>query len=643
MTLIEGQEFVPLIAARRRMSATKKRCIALIGIFACFCVATTVIVTPGRRRTPPPSILTLGNPKVFFGRAARRVKTFFVWQNTAEAGASTTTATSNAPNSRTGQHTQKQAALVATEPLLLPSSPLEKLQAQRETKEKPEDQSNIEYLLQELPNHQVFRNFVEIMQIPRESFKEVGIRDWAMAKGIELGCEVRRDAAGNLLIQRRATPGYEDRPKIAIQAHMDMVCERAKGKIINFATDPITGVVEGDWLQGDGTTLGADNGIGVAAALAILAEPLLPAGQIEVLLTVGEEKDMVGASQIDANLMDSDIMINVDSESENEICAGSAGGFGKIIQGTVETRSPKKTEVGLDVRIGNLAGGHTGVDIHEGRANAIILWARLIEELENARISYRISSLKGGTAHNAIPRTLSSVLLIQKDQEEEARKILQENFEIINQEYEGFESRVWTLEMHRTDAVTALTGAESRRVKDIVLEIPDGVDRFNGGSVQGVETSSTLSLASINAAKLKFTLQMFVRSSKPSRLKYLNGKLNAIARNGGAEASGQLRLFPGWSPRPNSAVLHQAVDSHKKLFNRSPKIFSVHAGLECGVIAQKYPRLDTVSIGPTIENAHTPEERLKISSVVPFYDWLRQIIVDVAEGGYSRTVFQDVK
>eukprot|EP00471_Norrisiella_sphaerica_P006458 CAMPEP_0184490270 /NCGR_PEP_ID=MMETSP0113_2-20130426/17445_1 /TAXON_ID=91329 /ORGANISM="Norrisiella sphaerica, Strain BC52" /LENGTH=564 /DNA_ID=CAMNT_0026874065 /DNA_START=126 /DNA_END=1817 /DNA_ORIENTATION=+ len=487
-----------------------------------------------------------------------------------------------------------------------------------------DEEARKQLLLRQLPDHQVFRNFVEIMQIPRQTFKEFQIRKWLMDAGKELGCDVKIDAVGNLRIRRPASPGFENRPKIAIQAHMDMVCEKAPGKLINFDLDPIKGFVKDGWLMAEKTTLGADNGIGVAAALAILQEPFLRSGQIEILLTMAEEKDMRGAANIDPTLLDSDILINVDSESEHEICAGSAGGFGKILTGKPQRASRQRDEVPLEISIGNLAGGHTGVNIHEGHANAVVVWARLMDTLIHSGIKVRVVSLSGGSAHNAIPRQVDCTIYIPKDQEIAAKKIVQESFNEINKEYSDFESRKWVLGMEgaKPDSFRqALTIESTQDLVDIILQIPDGIDRMNAGDMAGVESSMTLSIAKMNPVNGNFQLEMFARSSSPSRLRFLDQRLNAIARSRNVKASQRLRPFPGWSPKADSVVLNKALQTHLRLFNEKPKIFSIHAGLECGVLAKTYPKLDTISIGPTILGAHTTDERLKVSSVIPFYDW----------------------
>eukprot|EP00954_Amorphochlora_amoebiformis_P020591 1340516-Amorphochlora_amoeboformis.AAC.1 len=492
-----------------------------------------------------------------------------------------------------------------------------------------------EILLRSLPDHQVWRNFVEIMQIPRQSFKEWQIRDWAAKLGKALGCEVQMDSVGNLRLRRPPSPGYEDSPKIAIQAHLDMVCEAVPGKLHNFDRDPIHGIVRDGWLFADGTTLGADNGVGVAAAIAILQDPYLQAGQIEILLTVAEEKDMRGAANIDKKLLDSDILINVDSESEHEICAGSAGGFGKTLKRQAEQSPRQGGEVSIRMEISNLAGGHTGVNIHEGHANALVVWARLMDKLSESGIEARIVSLTGGSAHNAIPRQVKASIFISQEDVADAQAILHRHFKEINLEYDGFECRNWEFIISQPETTYdfGLKPTESQDLVDLILQIPDGVDRMNAGNMEGVESSMTLSKARVDPLNGEYTLELFARSSSPSRLRFLNRRLDAIARSRNAEASEQLRPFPSWSPKTDSAILKHALESHNKLFKKKAKIFSVHAGLECGILSQAYPHLDTISIGPTILGAHTPEERIKVDSVIPFYDWLKEIVLDAGKSG----------
>mmetsp|Transcript_7805 Transcript_7805/g.9465 ORF Transcript_7805/g.9465 Transcript_7805/m.9465 type:complete len:636 (-) Transcript_7805:456-2363(-) len=496
-----------------------------------------------------------------------------------------------------------------------------------------------EILLRQLPNHQVFKNFVDIMQIPRQTFKEYKIREWAKKVALNTGCQVKMDSVGNLLIKRPASPGYENRPTIALQAHMDMVCEKAAGTLTNFDVDPIKGRIEDGWLKGVGTTLGADNGVGVAAALAILQEPYLQAGAIEILLTIAEEKDMIGAAGIDPNLMHSDVLINLDSESGHEICAGSAGGFGKVIKGNPAREERAKNEVMLEISIGNFAGGHTGVNIHEGHANAVVVSARMLDELLSRGVGARLVSFSGGSAHNAIPRHVDCSIYVPEDEKERAEGILKEAFNEIHKEYAGFEAQNWRLDTKSCSQDSyhvALTEQETRSLVDLVMQIPDGVDRNNPDGMEGVESSMSLSIVTVNPVNGQFQLELFARSSSPSRLRFLDRRLDSLARSHLAEASDKLRAFPGWSPKAGSEALQSALSSHVKLFEKKPKIFSVHAGLECGILTQKYPNLDTISIGPTILGAHTTEERLEIKSVIPFYNWLKEIVVNFGSEDASK-------
>mmetsp|Transcript_31690 Transcript_31690/g.59088 ORF Transcript_31690/g.59088 Transcript_31690/m.59088 type:complete len:685 (-) Transcript_31690:105-2159(-) len=618
----------PLIHGSKR-TAWRMKAVFVVLLIGCSVVAISSPRVP--RRQP-----VLGSAKGFTKRVSGLVDK--VKNLASDSRGESRTSTAAQTQSRVSVDTAPAA--VSTPKDGATSAAVNKPKLKKDNKLTYEEEARKALLLKQLPKHRVFSNFVEIMQIPRASFKEQRVRDWAIQKGTENGCSVETDEHGNLLLRRPASPGYENAPKVAIQAHMDMVCEQANGKLHNFDVDPITGYVEDGWLKADRTTLGADNGIGVAAAIAILQEPKFKAGQIEILLTSAEEKDMRGAAGLSPGFLNSDIMINVDSESEHQICAGSAGGFGKKITKQAGRSPLADDDVGIALEIGNLAGGHTGVDIHEQRANAILVWGRLMGNLIESNINLRMVTVDGGSAHNAIPRQLKAIFYVPSKDLATATKILHDQFRIIYKEYENFEANSpWQLDINRDENLRhfpALTVEESRKMVDTIMFHTDGVERMNGGGIEGVETSVTLSKLKLNPITGQYNLEYFARSSNPSRLNLLNQRLNAVARLNDAIASEKLRPFPEWTPRTKSQALRKAIDSHVSLFKTSPQKFSVHAGLECGIIAKKFPSLDIISIGPTILGAHTIEERLKVDSVIPFYKWLRQMVKEISDGKKSK-------
>mmetsp|Transcript_31273 Transcript_31273/g.60368 ORF Transcript_31273/g.60368 Transcript_31273/m.60368 type:complete len:661 (+) Transcript_31273:124-2106(+) len=624
-----NHEIRPLIHRSKRM-AWRMKSVFIVLLIGCSLVAISSPRVPQRQQV-------LAGPAKGFTKQVSGV----VDKLKSMATGSTDSRTSSAAQARPIAAVDAVATAVATPKDATSAAVNTKPELKKDNQLSQEEETRKALLLKQLPEHRVFSNFVEIMQIPRASHKEQRVRDWAIQKGTENGCSVETDNHGNLLLRRPASPGYEKAPKVAIQAHMDMVCEQANGKLHNFDVDPISGYVEDGWLKADRTTLGADNGIGVAAAVAILQEPKLKAGQIEILLTSAEEKDMQGAAALSPGFLDSDIMINVDSESEHQICAGSAGGFGKHITKQAKRSATPDEDVGISIEIGNLAGGHTGVDIHEQRANAILVWGRLMGNLIESDIDLRMVSVDGGSAHNAIPRQLQAVFYIPHKDLAMATKILKDQFRVIHKEYENFEANNrWVLNISRFEDFRhfpSLTEEESRKMVDTIMFHTDGVERMNGGGIEGVETSVTLSKLKLNPITGQYNLEYFARSSNPSRLNLLNQRLNALARLNDAVASEKQRPFPEWTPRVKSKALSKAIDSHVSLFKTSPPTFAVHAGLECGIIAKKFPNLDIISIGPTILGAHTIEERLKVDSVIPFYKWLLQMVKEISDGKKSKT------
>lgn len=457
--------------------------------------------------------------------------------------------------------------------------------------------------------------FRQISAIPRCSKKEEKICSWIIQWANEKGFDFKKDAAGNLLISIPASTGYENAPGIVIQGHMDMVCEKTPNSGHDFSTDPIKLIFQNEWVRATDTTLGADNGIGVALALDVASDISLKHPPLELLFTVDEETGLTGASHLEENWLKGKILLNIDSEDDGTFTVGCAGGQDTRIRLPVgfET-APQQLPLYL-LKVNGLRGGHSGVDIHEQRANAIKILARsLLLLMENYPI--RIASIKGGNAHNAIPREAEAILAIDNNSTGTAfesirkfEKTVQEEFKMIEPRLKvalgkagekGETSRKIIPEKHALAAVRLLCA------------IPHGVHSMSYEIHGLVETSSNL--ATINTEDSTIEIITSQRSSSMSRLFEITGHIKAVSALAGADTVDE-NGYPAWQPQMGSHLLSRCANIYTGLFGNKPKIEVIHAGLECGVIGAKYPDMDMISFGPTIKGAHSPDEKLHIPSV----------------------------
>lgn len=457
--------------------------------------------------------------------------------------------------------------------------------------------------------------FRQITAIPRCSKKEEKICSWIIQWADEKGFDFKKDSAGNLLISIPASTGYENGPVIVIQGHMDMVCEKTPNSGHDFARDPIKLIFENEWVRANDTTLGADNGIGIALALDVASDISLKHPPLELLFTVDEETGLTGASRLEKNWLTGKILLNIDSEDDGTFTVGCAGGEDTRIRLPVGFEpSPQQLQLFL-LKVYGLRGGHSGVDIHEQRANAIKILARsLLLLMENYPI--RIASIKGGNAHNAIPREAEAILAIDNkfaDKTVESirkfEKTVQEEFKVIDPglkvslgkaDEKGETSRKIILEKH------ALAAAR------LLCAIPHGVHSMSYDIAGLVETSSNL--ATINTEDSMIEIITSQRSSIMSRLLEITGHIKAVSALAGADTVDE-NGYPAWQPQMDSPLLSRCVNIYNGLFGNKPKIEVIHAGLECGVIGGKHPDMDMISLGPTIKGAHSPDEKLHIPSV----------------------------
>jgi dipeptidase D len=466
----------------------------------------------------------------------------------------------------------------------------------------------------------VWKYFMLCLQTPRPSGSLDAIRGALLDIAKKLELESDTDAIGNVVIRRPPSAGYESSPIVCIQAHIDMVASKNDNVAHDFKTDPIDAYIDGEWLKARDTTLGADDGIGVAACLALLEDTRDLPG-MEMLFTVEEESDMSGGLNLaPAPFLKASRLINVDSEEEHSICIGCAGGFEKKITLPI-AREDLKDRVGLKVKVFGLQGGHTGVDIHQGKINAIKHMGAM---LNHVKIPFAIASFEAGTAKNAIPRECTAVICI-KPAEVEA---FTAELKAANDHFAADHVRVepcCNLDVQTADCANPVTLVDSRKIVDLLCSLPDGVIKMSQAVEGLVEASVCQSLAGLQVSSF-FTYCLF-RSSAEAQMTRGSQALNSLARLCGAQASDDIAPYPGWNPEPESHALSVVKAAHEELFESAPHVYAVHAGLECGLVRQKYPDMDCVSIGPEIRGAHSPQERLLIPSVDRFYNLLTTSLI----------------
>lgn len=471
----------------------------------------------------------------------------------------------------------------------------------------------------------VFHYFEEVCQVPRPSKKEEKIRAYLLEFAKKHGLAAKTDEAGNVLIEKPASAGKENLKTVVLQSHMDMVCEKNKDTEHNFETDPIQTYVDGEWLRAKGTTLGADNGIGIATQLAVLASEDIKHGPIQCLFTVDEETGLTGAFALKEGFMNGDILINLDSEDEGELFIGCAGGAGTTAQFPCPMTAAPEGYFFFRVAVKGLTGGHSGDDINKNRANANKLLNRFLVQLME-KYDLRLCEIDGGNLHNAIPREAHAVCAVPMKDKESVRVDLNVYLSEVENEFAVTEPNlVMELESESPRAEVM----EQEAMKKFLLSlyaVHNGVYAMSQDIPGLVETSSNL--ASVKQRDGKIVVVTSQRSSILSSRKDMSQMVAAAFLLGGAEVTTG-DGYPGWKPNPNSEVLQIAVESYKRLFATEPKIKAIHAGLECGLFLEKYPSLDMVSFGPTLRGVHSPDERMLIPTVDKFWRHLLDVLAHI--------------
>ena len=472
----------------------------------------------------------------------------------------------------------------------------------------------------------VWKHFAEIAKIPRPSSHEEKIRAYVIGVAKSLGLECKEDAAHNVYVRKPASKGMENRKGIVLQAHLDMVPQKNNDKKFDFTKDPIEAYIDGEWVTADGTTLGADNGIGVATGMAVLLSKDIPHGPIEVLITATEETGMDGANGIRPNWLKGDILLNLDSETEGELYVGCAGGIDGEIEFTYTPEAVPAGHKAYQLTLKGLKGGHSGMDINLGRGNANKLFFRFLKAVSK-ELDLRLASVSGGNMRNAIPREAFGVITVPAAN---ADKFLAKV-----KEYEG----IFKAELSAKEPNLSLAAEETAQPKNVmpikvqnnvinaIKACPNGTMRMIDSMPDTVETSNNLAI--VRGGDGKIEVYMLMRSSVETAKTALAQVVQAVFELAEASKIAFVGEYPGWKPNPDSAIRKEMEEVYMKLYGKKPAIMAIHAGLECGILGSSYPNWDMISFGPTISSPHSPDEKVNIESVGKFWEFLKATLAAI--------------
>ena len=471
----------------------------------------------------------------------------------------------------------------------------------------------------------VWNYFEEICNYPRPSKKEEKIAEYIVSVGKKLGLKTEKDKFGNILIRKPATPGYEDRKTIAMQGHIDMVCEKNRGVEHDFDNDPIQPYIDGDWVKAKGTTLGADNGIGVATALAVLAAKDIEHGPIEALFTLDEETGLTGASSLKKGWLRADILINMDSEELGTIFIGCSGGKNTGAKFKAKLEKTPRNYAAFELKVSGLKGGHSGLEIHVGRGNAVKILNRLVSEYSQKN-KIRLASVNGGNKHNAIPREAFAVVVVPKNDTKIIKKFVTKFNDIVRAEFSSIEPDLnISLEKHEMPEKVIDEKTQIRLI-NALYAVPHGVTKMSNDIPGLVETSNNLAVVETKGKHINIVTSQ--RSSVASENVDITNMVTSVFELAGAEVS-YGDGYPGWKPDIHSDILKVFKGTFTKMYSKEPEVTAIHAGLECGIIGEKYPGMEMISFGPTMFGVHSPDEKLQISTVPEFYNQLVNVLKNI--------------
>jgi len=478
--------------------------------------------------------------------------------------------------------------------------------------------------LADLEPKELWKHFDALAAIPRASTKEAAARNYVLSIAAKHKLAVEHDQVGNTVVRKPAHPGRESAPMALLQGHLDMVCEKNEGTAHNFDTDPIKVRREGDWLTAEGTTLGADNGVGVAAALAVMESTDIAHGPLEFVFTIDEETGLTGAAEFPPGMLKSKYFLNLDNEEKDTICIGCAGGIKTTARRKVTLRDAKG-DTAWRIKVSGLQGGHSGVDIHQGRGNAVrILGGILQSAIETLPVE--IASLTGGSAQNAIPREASAVVVLDAAREQDLRSLITKLHAEHKADLGGFDSDL-QVSVEKVDRPAKVIDTnDAKQAVHLLATLHHGILAMSPDVPGLVQNSTNLAIVSTKGDVIEIVTSQrsAIESSKlgAARMVATACKLAGFE----IEHTGS---YPGWKPEPTSDIVRKLQSVHEKVFGHSANLIAMHAGLECGVIGEKYPGMQMVSFGPTIVGPHSPNERVEISSVEGFWKYLKAVLESI--------------
>ena len=476
-------------------------------------------------------------------------------------------------------------------------------------------------VMENLEPQSLWRHFEALSAIPRASEKEAAARNYVLAQAARLGLESTTDGVGNVVIRKPARPGREGAAMAVLQGHLDMVCEKNEGTAHNFDSDPIRLVRDGDWLKADGTTLGADNGVGVAAALAVMESQDCAHGPLEFLFTIDEESGLTGASEFPGGLLLSKYFLNLDGEEEGTLCIGCAGGLNTVARRKVACRAAASGE-GWRIKVSGLQGGHSGIDINKGRGNALRILGQVLQTVMGG-MPLAVAAINGGSKRNAIPREASATVAIDGARSQDLALVVAGVESAARSELGAFDAGLRISLESAARPAQVWDGADAIEVVGVLASQHHGVLAMSPDIAGLVQTSTNLAIVSTkdDEVMIETSQRSPIESSKLAAARMVSTIFGlagfAVAHSGG---------YPGWKPEPTSDIVRKSQAVHQEILGKVPELVAMHAGLECGVIGEKYPGMQLISFGPHIVDVHSPSERIKISSVAPFWAFLTGLL-----------------
>jgi len=482
-------------------------------------------------------------------------------------------------------------------------------------------------ILGHLKPESLWNHFEQICSYPRPSKKEGRIADYVMSVGKRNNLETLRDDFGNVLIRKPASPGKEDLAPVVLQGHLDMVAEKNSNVHHDWDKDPITPYIDGDWVKAKGTTLGSDNGIGVAAALSVIESKDIEHGPIEALFTLDEETGLFGAQSLKPGFLKAKILLNLDSEEDGTLYIGCAGGQNTYVKFKFKQAEIPLNTTTLELKVTGLRGGHSGLEIHAGRGNAIKIMARLLHEL-NYKFGIRLVDINGGSKHNAIPRECFTAIRLSSTQVKDAVSYIDDFLNTVKIEYKISEPNLNISVSEIKSRSKVFDKQTAMNLINSLYAVPNGVIKMSADIENLVETSTNLAVITTKGKAVDIILSQ--RSSLETEKKDISNSISVLFKLAKADVM-QVDSYPGWNPNIDSPILGIIKNVYTELFETEPDVKAIHAGLECGIISERYPEMDMISFGPTIMGAHSPDERVQITTVNKFWHLLINVLKNIPQ------------